>query len=195
MSLHPTGTDVAQNASAGGHNVMAVGVHALAIAAIPVLLSGMLVLTMRLARSRDFAWLAFIVYSLASVAVMIAAVASGLIVTDLAHSYVSAEAAMRETLHAQMHLVGTINQAFAKVFVMFSSVAIMLWSIAMLRISTFGTALAALGIVAGVAMMLGVASGHLQLNIHGFGAVMLAQGIWMCWTGAVLMRVPDDAAL
>ena len=74
---------------------------------------------------------------------------------------------------------------------MLGSAAILLWSIAMRRTTEFTRALAWFGILAAVALMLGVASGHLQLDIHGFGAVMLSQAIWLCWTGVMLMRQPD----
>ena len=35
------------------------------------------------------------------------------------------------------------------------------------------------------------ASGHLTLDIHGFGAVVLGQGVWMAWVAAQLWRAAE----
>lgn len=186
MALHPTGRDVVGNAQSGGHNMLAVGVHALAIGAIPVLVSGLLALSARLSKQSMLGWPAFVCYALASVAVMIAAAASGLIVPSLMHGYAEADATLREVIHQQTHFAGAINQAFAKIFTVFSGTAILLWSLAMRRTDSFGVRLPVFGLLAGVATIAGVLSGHLQLDIHGFGTVMLAQGIWLVWTGIAM---------
>ncbi|MGV3708551.1 MAG: hypothetical protein ACO1Q7_06890 [Gemmatimonas sp.] len=190
MALHPTGGDVVTNAAQGGRNVMAVGTHALAIGAIPVLVGGLLTLTRRL-ETHAGAWFALVAYVFASVSVLIAATASGLITPALMSNYAKADEATRAIIHSQSYYTHMINQAFAKIFVVMSAAAIMLWSVAMRGNNAFGNALRVYGPVAGTAMILGVLSGHLQLEIHGFGAVMIAQGVWMVWTGVALMRMRE----
>ena len=65
MGLHPTGQQVVATAASGAHNVLAVGVHALAIAALPMLIAGLLALTVLLGREREsLAYSAFILYSM-----------------------------------------------------------------------------------------------------------------------------------
>jgi hypothetical protein len=193
MAFHPTGQDVVSNATSGGHNVLAVGVHVLAMAGVPVLVAGLLALTALLARTREsLAYAGFVLYVMASVAVLIAAVASGLISPSLAAGLADADDATRAIIHSQMHYTGDVNQAFAKVYVVASAAAILLWSVAMLRTPVFSRLLAWWGILVGVLLALGMASGHLTLGIHGFGLVMLAQATWLVATGVQLMRTPVD---
>ena len=192
MALHPNGADAIGNATTGGHNVLAIAVHALAIAAIPVLVSGMLVLTVRLARISDVAWVAFVTYAIAAVSILVAATASGLISPALLANYETADEPTRAIIRSQLHFAGEINQAFAKVFVMLSAAAIALWSLVMRRSAEFGVRLVTLGFVIAALLSVGVASGHLTLNVHGFGAVAVAEAIWMCWSALTLMRLPRE---
>lgn len=185
MAVHPTGHDVIANASAGGGNWLNAFAHGLALGAQPLLLIGTLALTQRLAAQRDLAVSAYVFYALAVVAVLIAAVASGFISPSVVRGYADADEAARAAMLGAMQYTGRVNQAFAKVHVGFSSVAILLWSLAMLR-SSWGRGLPWFGIVTSLAALLGVLSGQLRLDIHGFGAVVLAQGAWMIWSGARL---------
>src|SRR5712671_3294624 len=77
MALHPTGRDVVHNASAGTSNALVMAVHALALIGQPLLLAGTLQLTLRL--RRDLAVGGYAFFALASVAVVVAVVASGFI--------------------------------------------------------------------------------------------------------------------
>lgn len=38
------------------------------------------------------------------------------------------------------------------------------------------------------AIVLGVLAGHLRLDVHGFGLIVLAQGVWLIGTGVLLWR-------
>jgi hypothetical protein len=46
----------------------------------------------------------------------------------------------------------------------------------------------AYGLVVATVALLALLSGHLRLDIHGFGAVVLAQGVWLVLVGLELMR-------
>ena len=80
------------------------------------------------------------------------------------------------------------NQACIKLYVAFGSAAIILWSTAMLREGGFGRALGVYSNVTGLVLLAGILTGVLGLGIHGFGAVVLAQGIWMMWVAVRLWR-------
>jgi hypothetical protein len=84
---------------------------------------------------------------------------------------------------------GYVNQAFAKVGFSFASVAIVLWSVAMIR-DGFSRGLGVFGIIAGAAMLSGFAFTRGHLVMHGLGGlVMLGQTIWTIGAGSILMRV------
>ena len=188
MSLHPTGHDALANAARGGHNALATAVHLLALAAQPLMLLGALALTLRLLAQRELAVGAYVVYALATVAVMVAAAASGLIAPNVLAHYAAAQGPARDAMMAGLHYTGLINQAFVKVYVAFASVAIILWSAAMLRGGGFSRALAVYGVALSAVLLGGLLAGHLRMNVHGFGVVVVGQGLWMTWTGVLLWR-------
>ena len=89
---------------------------------------------------------------------------------------------------ALFHYTGAINQAFAKVFVIASSAAILLWSATILAHGQLARAAGVLGVIVGALALFAVVIGHLRLDVHGFGAVVLCQGIWMITVGVLLVR-------
>lgn len=188
MLLHPTGHDVITEAAAGRANSLVAGVHLLALFGQPLLLTGLLAFTLRLGQRRDLAVGAFIFYLLGSMAVMIAAAASGLIspaaVRGIGAATVDQAARMREF----MRFAGMINQSFTRIFVAFAGAAIVLWSLAGTAERSLSRVVTAFGMVLGAAMMVAGLTGWLRLDIHGFGAVVLGQGVWLGGVAAFLWR-------
>lgn len=188
MALHPTGHDVMSNAAAGRANTLNMAVHSLALLGQPLLLAGMLVVTLRLGAVRDVAVLAYVCFSFAMVAVLIAAVASGFLAPEMVREIAGADDRERAGMLNALHYTGALNQAFAKVHVVFSGIALLLWSTAMLREPAIPRAVAIFGLITGTLQVVGVLSGKLRLDIHGFGLVVLLQGIWMVWLARLLWR-------
>lgn len=190
MAFHPTGGDMIHGSAAPLQNALGRAVHALAIGALPFLTAGMLMVSWRLREQPVLTLTATVSYLLAMVAILIAATASGFIATVVAERVVAADGPERELMLRQMHYTGTINQAFANVYVGLSSLAFALWSLAMRAHGRFPRGLWILGLVVAVAQGVGIASGHLRLDVHGFGAVVVGQSVWVLWTAWVL-RHPD----
>ena len=90
------------------------------------------------------------------------------------------------------HYTGTINQAFAKVFVGLSALAIAPWSVAMRGHQAFPRGLSLLGMLVGGGLGIALVGGQLRLDVHGFGAVMIAQSLWTLWVAACLRRLDRD---
>lgn len=191
MVLHPTGSqllaDVQRLAPVG------VAVHALAIAGLPVSFFGTIGLTRRLAPDGEAAIAALVAYGMAAFAVLIAAVASGLLATSLAGHMAATTGAEHDVTAALFGYTGRINQAFAKVYAFASSFAILLWSAAIVSHRRLARGAGILGIVVSVLVLLAMTIGQLRLDVHGFGAVVLTQGIWMITVGALMLR-PAPAA-
>ena len=189
MVLHPTGHQLMADYDRIAQ--LAVAVHVLALTGMPITFLGALGLTRRL--SSETATAALVAYGFATVAAMAAAVASGLIAPQVAGWTLQAGTENRETWHALLRYNGEINQAFAKVFVAASSVAILLWSLSILAARTLGRAAGILGCVIGAFALIGILSGSLRLDVHGFGLVVLAEGIWTLLVGALLIRLAAPA--
>jgi hypothetical protein len=144
--------------------------------------------TRRLSPGYGLADLALATYAFALVAVMSAAIASGFIAPRLIEALGHAEG-QRPIIDSLFHFNYQVNQAFAMVFVVLSSVAMLLWSVAMLRARSFARGIGIFGCVIGALLLLGVVSGHLRLNVHGFGMIMLLESAWLITVGVALYRV------
>jgi hypothetical protein len=190
MALHPTGHDLTAPGQLASMAQLNVAVHSLALVCIPILFLGVLGLTRRLDAPNRLALAALVFFGFAEVAVMIAATASGLIATGLIH-HIAADPGMADMWRAVLTLNGHLNQAFALIFVMASSVAIVLWSAAILKSRVFARWLGIYGCILGPLTVLAVLSGHLRLNVHGFGLVVLGQAVWFITAGVMLWRATE----
>lgn len=193
MSLHPSGHDVVSNASSGASNTLNSAVHLLSIVAQPLVLAGSLGITLRLRRRRDLALGAFTFFAIGSVAVIIAAVASGFIAPATLRGMASADDAGRAAMLGDLRFTGIVNQAFARVYVTFAGVALMLWSLAIVLGREMSRALGIYGLVLGVVLVVSVTTGSLALNIHGFGAIVLGIGAWFVWAATGILNEPRVA--
>jgi len=191
MALHPTGHDLTASGHTEAMSQLNVAVHSLALICVPILFLGTMGLTKRLNAPDRLALSGLVLFGFAEVAIMIAAAASGLIAPGLIHHMLAAEPGTASVWSAVLALNGHINQAFASVFVVASSAAIVLWSAAMLKNKTFARALGIYGCILGPVAILAVVSGHLRLNVHGFGLVILLQAIWFITTAVQLWRSQD----
>jgi hypothetical protein len=188
MAFHPTGHDLSVPEHSASMMQLNVAVHSLALVCIPILFLGALGLTRRLAAPNRLGLAGLVLFGFAEVAVMIAATASGLVAPGL-FRHIAADPNMADTWRAVLTLNGHLNQAFAMVYVVASSAAIVLWSAAILRSSTFPRTLGIYGSILGPLTLFAVLSGHLRLNVHGFGMVVLGQAVWFVTVGVVLCRI------
>jgi hypothetical protein len=168
MAFHPTGRELLAPGQLVPVTRMVVGVHALALACLPLAFFGALILSQRLD-----ALGALVAYGFGVVAIMNAAVYSGLV-------------APRVTGQPDLFMyTGFLNQGFALVYVVASSVAIVLWSVVLLRrVRALGIA----GLVLGPLIVVVLLTHTIGLDVHGFGAIMLGQGAWLIACGVWLLR-------
>jgi hypothetical protein len=190
MALHPTGRDLFTPGHFAPMASLATAVHALAIASLPVSFLGALALTRRLAAPDRLAVpaAALVVYGFALVAAMVAAAASGLVGPGLARELLDAAPPASDGWRLLFQYNGRLNQAFAQVFVVASSAAIVLWSATIVRTRALLPGIGVYGLVLGTVLVLAVLSGHLRLDVHGFGLVILGQAIWFVVVGARMAR-------
>jgi hypothetical protein len=189
MALHPTGRDLAE---AVGRSVwpalLNVFVHSLAIASGPLMLFGAVGFTRRLSAGYGLGDLALATYAFALVAVMSAAIANGLVAPHIIEALAHADPSQRPVVDMLAHFNFQVNQAFASVFVGLSATAIVLWSVTILRARSFSRGIGIFGSVAGALLLIGMLSGHLRLNVHGFGIIMLLESAWLVAVGVTLLR-------
>jgi hypothetical protein len=190
MALHPTGHDLLAPGQFDRIAHLIVAVHTLALASIPVMFLGTLGLSRRLATPDKVSVCALVAYGFAGIAAMNAAALSGLVAPGLARQMAAATPGSETTnLWSVLFTYnGFLNQAFAMVFVVASSVALTLWSASILRSGVLTRGVGVYGCVLGPLTVVAVLSGHLRLNVHGFGLVVLGQAIWFVIVGVSLIR-------
>jgi hypothetical protein len=183
MALHPLPHDLLSDPLHTAR--LGAFVHGLAIASAPLSFLGALALFRRTAAADRLSLAALVCYGFSLIAVALAAAVSGFVVTGLA---INGEPIPR----ALYQLAGLFNQAFAKIFVVASSTAILLWSLSILRGRTLPRALALYGLLISPLLIALVVTGSLRLDVHGFGLVVLLQALWFTAAGVLLLR--GDAA-
>ena len=179
MAFHPT---------SGEQAALGLAVHALALVSAPVTFYGGWVLTRRLSAGGALPELALAFYGVSAVAALLAATASGLLAPDLFARAAGLDGEARAAVLGVVRYNHAVNQAFAKLLVAASSVAIGLWSVEIARTRLMRRATGILGCVVAVLVLLALFSGKLTVDVHGFGAVVLVQAIWLVLVGAELRR-------
>ena len=133
--------------------------------------------------------LALAFYAASAVAAMMAATASGLLGPDLFARAADARAEELNVVEGLLRYNHSMNQAFAKILVATSSAAIGLWSIEILRTGRMRQATGIVGCVVAFITLAVLFTGCLTLDVHGFGAVVLGQAVWLILAGSELRRV------
>lgn len=188
MTVHPSGADLLVPGQLQRMTYWTAGAHALGIASMCLSFLGSLALAKHLSGPGRLALAGLVAYGLALAAGAIAASVSGFVAPSLMAEIASAadgDANLWRTLLDYNH---RLNQAAARVLVVASSAAIVLWSAAIVRSGRLPRGVGVFGWVMAPAVTLALLSGHLQLGIHGFGLVVLAQSIWFVLVGALLFR-------
>ena len=188
MALHPIGITSASAEVLTRQNQIAIAVHALGLLSVPLVIFGFVGLSARVGWGRASTQFAFIVYAMAAVAVGLAAVADGLVAPALIQKTIGVSSESLAQLKTMLEFNWQFNQACAKVFVVGASLAIIAWSYAIASLGTFERVVAWFGWFVGVASLAALFSGHIQMDVHGFGLVVLLQAIWNICVGVSLLR-------
>jgi hypothetical protein len=155
-----------------------IGVHSLALASVPVLFLGAWGMSKRLDGGDRLAWAGLVLFALASIAVMNAGTLNGLVAPTLMRQIVAATPDTRETWRMITNFSFQMNQAFARVYGVGSSLAIVLWSVAILRYRALGLGVGIYGVVLGLVTGVAICSGLLTPDRHGFAILIFGQAIW-----------------
>jgi hypothetical protein len=184
MVLHPVATNIHQLVRLAN---VAIGTHTLALACMPLIFLGLLGLYERVKRSEIAAPAALVAYGYGVTAVMCAAVINGLAAPAYATRFADDPAAAT-TLPMVLHYGGYLNAAFAKIFMVASSVSILCWSAAILRTRALPRWVAGLGCVIGVASLVGLVGGVVNTSVHGFGHFVLGCSAWFIVVGILICQ-------
>ena len=191
MAIHPTAGGPMTVDQIAHLAVISALAHSLAMVSTLVLFLGACGLGRRLAAADRIAFAGLVTYAFACVAVLNATAVSGFIVPGVMQ-HMAHDAANQRTWQIVIDGIFQFNQAFARIFSVAASVAVILWSVSSLRNGGLGRGVATYGCIIGPLIIVGIGVGHLRLNVHGMAAVWLGQAIWFILAGAQLCALPKD---
>lgn len=193
MIFHPTGHDLLNQPDeiARRNELIATAVHILAIISLPIVFFGLLGFCRRLNLENPLVSLGLVVYGFGELAVMSAAVLSGLVGPVLTRKILESDEATQKILYTILMNNFQLNQGLSKVYVVAVAVAFIMWSILLLKKGRMMQITAIIGFIVSILSLLGVFSGHLKLDVHGFGLFTFAQSIWLI-SVAVFMIRPEN---
>lgn len=197
LSLHPSGHDLFDPAKfeSAAHTMIAV--HSLGLCSLPVWFMGAFGLSRSVSsadgRGEQLGFAGMVLYGFAAAAMMVAVVFDGLITPGLARHIVDTMGKADQATVAQgwkiaFNFNGMIDMAFMRVFIVASSAAIILWSLAVVQSRALAHALATYGCLFGVATVIALVSGQMERSPHIFGMVLIGQAIWFVTAGVQLCR-------
>jgi hypothetical protein len=187
MMAHPTSHDLLSPGQFRTIAVIGEAVHIFAIISMTIAFLGAVALARYLDSPNRIAMSALAIYGFAVVAIMIAATFSGLVAIPVLQKLVEQPQSAAQWQGLATYS-GLLNQAFARIYTILVSIAIALWSVAIVRSSQLPRAAGIYGLVIAPVIFVAVSSGHVRLDVHGFGAVVLLQAIWSIAVGAALYR-------
>ena len=188
LILHPTERglfDPAQVESVGRTIIV---VHSLALLSLPLLFLGACGLWRGVGSNKRLGLAGLVIYGFALAAMMNALIIDGLVTPGLARAIVNATADKAVGWKIAFNHNVLLDQAFMSVFLVASSVAIALWSLAMVGSAALVRALGIFGFLFGAAAVIGQLSGWLSQYPNLFGVVLIGQAIWFSCAGVQLWR-------
>lgn len=191
MALHPSvgAHGLAEGMAEIRREAHAAGVvHGAMIAVLGAWIFGYWVFADRLGLGRSSVRLGLVAFVMGAAAHVGAATISGFVTPSFAASHGGTGEAELETAHRIMAYGFHINQALAKLGVVTMSVAFLCWSAVLLRRAGLARGIGVAGIAVGAFPLLAVAAGHLRLNVHGMGLVLLVQALWSLGVAWLLIR-------
>lgn len=157
--------------------------HTFAIASTILLFLGACALAQRL-RGETSSFAALVTFGFSCVAIFIAATVSGFVIPPILKHMARDEAANAHLWEIVMWGIFQLNQAFARIYAIGASVAIILWSTAARRSGALTQGTVIYGYIVAVLVILAVGSGHVQLDVHGMAVVAFGQVIWFVVVGS-----------
>jgi hypothetical protein len=186
--LHPMGPQVTASSAAIEHfSLMNKAVHGIALGSIWLSLFGVVGLSRALGFQRPDVTAALTAFAIGAVMVTFAGIMEGLVASELARRLVGADDAARQDVVQLMRYCFLIASSLTRFYVVAASAAIVLWSTAMLR-TGFSRVLPWVGFFIALLGFVGQFSGYLRMNTHDLMLMVVGQGVWIVWTGVVMIR-------
>jgi len=190
MALHPMGRIAPSEVEAMVRKLLEV--HSVALSSILLLFLGAWGMARHLSGPDRLSWAGLGIFGYAVAAILTGAVFDGLVEPRLLQQIVGSAGATRDVWQTLMMYNGIVDGAFVRVYVVAVGVAILVWSAAMVKNKQMGLGVALYGGLLGVVTVIGVLTGMLRPETHGFALVIVGEALWFLIAGAALWREPQE---
>lgn len=200
MIFHPNGHDLLTSTgeTLQFYEWLAMATHSLGLVSYPLLFFGLLGLHRRLGRDRPLNTASLTAYGVAGIAVLSAAIFSGLVSPELFSRLSTAgDEAAQQVWRSLIAYNGLLNRAFAWVYIVGSSLAILGWSAALIHAGVpgapddpagAGRMVSWGGCLVGGGALVAFSMGYLQTDVHSFGLFVFSQSLWTTALGVAWVR-------
>lgn len=162
-------------------------VHGAMIGIIAALLFGLTIFSMRRGLPSEAILGGLIAQAIGTGAMIVAATISGFLIPDIAARYATASPQGLQFAVQVISICGESVQLFGKLGVIGMTLAIALWSVDLIRARSIVRMAGILGFGAAALAVAMILSGT-HLTPQTLGIIVLAQAIWYCAVGALLIR-------
>jgi hypothetical protein len=188
LSLHPSGSISLAQIDVMAHKLVAV--HSIALAALPFMLLGALGLSWALSSPNRLGIVAFVFYGFAIAAMLSGILVDGLVTPSIMRQ-VAASPAASDAWRMIFRYNGFLDMAFVHVSLVASAVAIVIWSVAILRSAMLSHRVGVYGVILGAMIPVAVFSGILGSE-HAISGLVFGQMTWFVIVGVMLFRLPNQ---
>jgi len=185
MTLHPSGGSFEYLLKIS--NII-IASHSFALLSVPAILFGFWGLTRRLAPAEILATGGFITICIGMFAVTCAAAINGLAMPFFVNQYRDATAEKISLLKPVMRYSWALNHAFDYVFIGAACVAVLLWSVAIIKTKVFPKWVGYLGIATAISAVAAIIAGFVFVDLTGFRVFIAGFVLWVVITGVFLKR-------
>ena len=189
MVLHPAGGSMEHLMKIT--RVIAI-THAIAILSLPFGWAGFWGLTKKLGTGNFLSVLAFAFVSLGLIAALMAAAANGLVLPIFLGHNRNASPEIIESFRPVLHYGFAINHAFDYVYTGAFCLAILFWSIAILRSKKLALWIGWTGIAVAAAIAIVFIAGVTVNNLHGLRIFIIAIILWILAVGSAMFKSLQD---
>jgi hypothetical protein len=192
LGLHPSGRELFSPATFEAAARKLIAVHSLALAALPLWFAGALGLSRRIGSQdsveQNLASTGLVFYGCGLITMMTGIVFDGLVSPSLAGQINNSTGTVGQGWRIAFNYNGMLDMAFMRVFLAASSIALGLWSAAILRGRVLPRAAGVMGSLLALAILALLFSGQLDRNEHFYGVIFLGEALWMLLMGVLLLR-------
>jgi len=185
MALHPTSGSFEHLLKITSIAIIA---HSIAIISIPFAAVGFWGLTKKLGTETFLSISAFAIILFGLIAVMLAATVNGLVLPIFILKYKDASPEIIESMKPILKYNGLLNHAFDYIYMGAFCIAMLFWSIVILRTKKLSSWIAYLGIALFILIISLFISGFSLTNLDGFRVFVLSSVLWIVYAGILLMR-------